>query len=154
EHLVQTDGNAARIVVRSLHRFCREQLLAHRLALPDDKLDRSAYADALVRRFIEALDAGRIPRGEWNAVLVDEAHDFEPDWLRLVVRCADPETNALLVLYDGAQRLYGRSFSLASVGIQAQGRTTILRTNYRNTVEVLALARRFAPALAPPAELG
>ena len=39
------------------------------------------------------------------------------------------------------------NFSFASVGIQAQGRTTILRLNYRNTLEVLSVAQRFADEL-------
>ena len=38
-------------------------------------------------------------------------------------------------------------FSFASVGIQAQGRTTILKINYRNTLEVLSVARSFAAEL-------
>jgi hypothetical protein len=35
-------------------------------------------------------------------------------------------------------------FSLASVGIKASGRTTILRLNDRNTAEILGFAYRFA----------
>ena len=53
----------------------------------------------------------------------------------------NPETNSLLVLYDDAQSIYERTqkknFSFKSVGIQAQGRTTILKINYRNTKQIL-----------------
>jgi superfamily I DNA/RNA helicase len=84
-------------------------------------------------------------------VLIDEGHDFEPDWYRLIVQMVDPSTNALLVLYDDAQNIYGRAdrrkISWKSLGIQAQGRTTILRLNYRNTLEILAVARGFAEDL-------
>jgi superfamily I DNA/RNA helicase len=63
----------------------------------------------------------------------------------------DPDTKALLVLYDDAQNIYGKSdrppFTWKSVGVQAQGRTTILRINYRNTLEILSVARRFAHEL-------
>ncbi len=56
----------------------------------------------------------------------------------------DPATNSLLVLYDDAQSIYERSrskqFSFKSVGIQAQGRTTILKINYRNTRQILQTA--------------
>jgi superfamily I DNA/RNA helicase len=83
--------------------------------------------------------------------LIDEGHDFQPEWFKLVVQMIDPESNALLVLYDDAQSIYrgkggkgGMDFSFASVGIQAKGRTTILRMNYRNTLEVLSVARAFA----------
>ncbi|WP_205694476.1 3'-5' exonuclease [Crenobacter cavernae] len=57
----------------------------------------------------------------------------------------DPETNALLLLYDDVQSIYSRrrAFSWASVGVQAKGRTTILKINYRNTVQLLQFAYRF-----------
>jgi superfamily I DNA/RNA helicase len=60
----------------------------------------------------------------------------------------DPRSNQLLVVFDDAQKIYAakrrRRFSLKSVGIQAQGRTTILKINYRNTRQVLELARAVA----------
>jgi len=54
------------------------------------------------------------------------------------------------VLYDDAQSIYQakrRKFNFASVGIEARGRTSVLRMNYRNTAEVLALAVRCAHSL-------
>jgi superfamily I DNA/RNA helicase len=63
----------------------------------------------------------------------------------------DPDTNSLLVLYDDAQNIYGntdrRKISWKSLGVQAQGRTTILKLNYRNTLEILSVARVFAQDL-------
>lgn len=60
----------------------------------------------------------------------------------------DPDTNSLLLLYDDDQSIYKKKsnldFSLASVGIQAQGRTTVLRLNYRNTREILSFSYQFA----------
>jgi hypothetical protein len=80
--------------------------------------------------------------------LIDEAHDFEPEWLKLVAQMVDPETNSLLVLYDDAQSINRpRSrlqFSFSAVGIQARGRTTVLKLNYRNTAEVMGVACDFA----------
>ena len=43
-------------------------------------------------------------------------------------------------------------FDLKSVGIQAQGRTTILRVNYRNTNEILDCAFRVAEDVIRPEE--
>ena len=37
-----------------------------------------------------------------------------------------------------------RKVSFASMGVQARGRTTVLRLNYRNTYEILAMAKAFA----------
>lgn len=88
--------------------------------------------------------------------MIDEGHDFQPEWLKLAAQMVDPETDSLLVLYDDAQNLYGESgkkkFSFKSVGIKAQGRTTILKINYRNTAEVLSLAYEFAKEVMTPTE--
>jgi superfamily I DNA/RNA helicase len=70
----------------------------------------------------------------------------------------DPATNSLLVLYDDAQSIYersrttegGKQFSFKSVGIQAQGHTTILKINYRNTRQILQTASLVAAELLYP----
>ena len=107
--------------------------------------------DQLVERVIAGVDRGQIPRNQYGAVLIDEGHDFEPDWYKLIVQMVDPATNALLVLYDDAQNIYGQAsrkkLSWKSLGVQAQGRTTILKLNYRNTLEILSVARGFANEL-------
>ena len=56
------------------------------------------------------------------------------------------------MLYDDAQSIYDRTqksknFSFKSVGIQAQGRTTILKINYRNTRQILQTASLVAADL-------
>ncbi len=97
-----------------------------------------------------------IPSGQYLAALVDEGHDFAPEWLKLVTQMVDPTTNSLLLLYDDAQSIYdkrsGKPFSFKSVGVQAQGRTTILRINYRNTRQILQTASAMATELLRPQE--
>jgi len=67
-----------------------------------------------------------------------------------------PDSQSLLVLYDDAQSIYGGKnklkFSFSSVGVEARGRTTILKVNYRNTVEILSVAQAFANELLNPPE--
>ncbi|MBI4784871.1 MAG: NERD domain-containing protein [Oscillatoriophycideae cyanobacterium NC_groundwater_1537_Pr4_S-0.65um_50_18] len=138
-----------RISVRHFHRWCAEILQAHHIANPNwNQFQGEAYLNELVGRVMRSLQQGLIPAGQYGAVLVDEGHDFQPDWLKLVVQMISPDTQSLLLLYDDAQNLYGnpkqQKFSFKSVGIQAQGRTTILKVNYRNTAEVLAVAYAFA----------
>lgn len=110
----------------------------------------------LVGIVIEAVDKGQIPRGQYGALLVDEGHDFAAEWLRLVTQVVDPDEGSLLLLYDDAQSIYrsknALDFSLSSVGIQARGRTTILRVNYRNTDEILGFAYRFASRYLSPTD--
>lgn len=105
----------------------------------------------MVQRVIEGVDRQQIPSGQYQAMLIDGGHNFAPEWLRLVTQMVDPATNSLLVLYDGAKSIYERScskqFSFKSVGIQAQGRTTVLKINYRNTRQVLQTASLIAADL-------
>jgi superfamily I DNA/RNA helicase len=113
------------------------------------------YVAALVDRLADAVQRAQVPAGQYGAVLIDEGHDFRPEWLTLAARMVDPDTRSLLLLYDDAQNIYGshhRRFSFRSVGIDAQGRTTILRLNYRNTAEVLQVAYAFARDLLAPSD--
>jgi hypothetical protein len=89
--------------------------------------------DAYEGRLVAALRAGiaQMPETEkYDAILVDEGHDFAADWLRCVTGLlrGGPEGDLLIVL-DGAQRLYGRGskFTWKAVGIQAQGRSRRLQ---------------------------
>jgi superfamily I DNA/RNA helicase len=81
---------------------------------------------------------------------------MKPEWLRLVSGMVDPETDSLLLLYDDTQSIYkdksDLGFTLSSVGIQARGRTTILKLNYRNTDEILKFAYRFVSHYLAPSE--
>jgi hypothetical protein len=144
-------GLSERVTVRNFHGWCRDMLVAYNVDLPAASLPVDKKMALMVERTIDGVDRGQIPRAQYAAVLIDEGHDFAPEWFKLVVQMVDPETNALLVLYDDAQSIYrdrrALDFSFASVGIQAQGRTTILRLNYRNTLEVLSVARAFATEL-------
>jgi superfamily I DNA/RNA helicase len=149
EHLVAEQGLGEKVNVRSFHSWCMRQLELYQVSKPEG--DGDSFWRAVVEAVIRGVDRGQIPRAQYGAVLIDEGHDFEPEWLKLVAQMVDPETNSLLVLYDDAQSINrsGRrlSFSFSEVGIQARGRTTVLKLNYRNTAEVMACACTFAREL-------
>ncbi|MDR7307265.1 hypothetical protein J2X15_002552 [Rhodoferax saidenbachensis] len=149
--VMTTKGLGGRVHVRHFHRWCRDQLVAYGQTLPDSRMQVSAMMDDMVHRVITAVDRQQIPSGQYQAVMIDEGHDFAPEWLKLVTQMVDPNTNSLLVLYDDAQSIYERArnkqFSFKSVGIQAQGRTTILKINYRNTKQILQTASLVAADL-------
>jgi hypothetical protein len=149
--VMQAKGLGGKVHVRHFHKWCREQLVAYGQALPDDRLPVGAKMDDMVDRVIRAVERSQIPGGQYQAVMIDEGHDFAPEWLKLVTQMVDPTTNSLLVLYDDAQSIYERArskqFSFKSVGIQAQGRTTILKINYRNTRQILHTASLVAADL-------
>ncbi|HHH38375.1 MAG TPA: DNA helicase II, partial [Sedimenticola sp.] len=143
--LMAERGVNDRVNIYHFHDWCGEQLRSYHIDRPPPG---TGYIDQLVERVIAAVDKGAIPRGQYGAVMIDEGHDFEPEWLKLVVGMVDPDSDSLLLLYDDAQSIYSKrntlDFSLSSVGVRARGRTTILKLNYRNTDEILQFAYRFA----------
>jgi hypothetical protein len=144
-------GIAERVHAVHFHKWCRDQLVAYGQELPPQAMPVGQKMADMVQRVITGVDRRQIPSGQYQAVLIDEGHDFAPEWLKLVVQMVDPATNSLLVLYDDAQSIYERAqkknFSFKSVGIQAQGRTTILKINYRNTKQILQTASLVAADL-------
>jgi len=142
-------GLSDRVHVRHFHKWCHEQIRAFGQTLPAQS---AHFFDDLVEAVIRGVERKQIPSGQYQAVLIDEGHDFAPEWLKLVVQMVDPATNSLLVLYDDAQAIYKRSrlkFTLKSVGIKAVGKgySTILKINYRNTRQILQVASLVAADL-------
>ena len=133
--------------IHHFHEWCGEMKSSYGIGVPFS----NNYPEALANAICTAVADGRIPGGQYHAVLIDEGHDFAEDWLRALVKMpegADGKEQRLLFLYDDAQNLYfperhGLNFSLKSVGIQALGRTDILNTNYRNSEEICRYADAF-----------
>ena len=147
-NVMNAKGLGGKVHARHFHKWCYDQLKYSGQALPPQGPNFSAE---LVDRVIRAVDRKQIPSGQYQAVMIDEGHDFASEWLKLITQMVDPSTNSLLVLYDDAQSIYERArskqFSFKSVGIQAQGRTTILKINYRNTKQILQTASLVAADL-------
>lgn len=142
---MRSKGIDQQVQVYHFHDWCGQQLRSYHMDLvPAD----APVWERQVLSVIKGVDQGLIPRAQYGAVLIDEGHDFEAAWLKLVVQMIDPQTNSLLLLYDDAQAIYTKkgnlNFTLSSVGIQARGRTSILKLNYRNTREILNFAFDFA----------
>lgn len=141
-------GLGDKVHARNFHKWCRQQLVAFGQAVPPQG---PRMFDAMVDNVIRGVERQQIPSGQYQAVLIDEGHDFRPEWLKLLTQMVDPTTNNLLLLYDDAQSIYerrqNRQFSFKSVGIQAQGRTTILKINYRNTQQIQQMAHLIAADL-------
>ena len=134
-----------KVQVYHFHDWCGQQIKTYHCDVPKND---APYFERQVKAVIRGVEKSQIPRAQYGAVLIDEGHDFEPEWLQLVTQMVDPETDSLLLLYDDAQSIYKKNdaldFSLSSVGIKARGRTTILKLNYRNSREILEFAYKFA----------
>jgi superfamily I DNA/RNA helicase len=148
ENAMQERGVEDRVQVSTFHSWCYRMLRTYDIKAPSVK-DIPDYEERLVasvNAVMQAVERGQIPGGQYDAVLVDEAHDFEPQWLALAAKMVDPDKRSLMIVYDNAQAIFkGREMPVwKRLGIEAQGRTTVLKINYRNTMQILSFAKRFA----------
>ncbi|MBE9060536.1 nuclease-related domain-containing DEAD/DEAH box helicase [cf. Phormidesmis sp. LEGE 11477] len=110
------------------------------LPSPQDYPNKQTLRQTTGEQLVEALQEN--PDLKWDAILVDESHTFAPEWFRCCVTALkDGEDGKLLIVSDGNQKIHQRkNFTWKSVGIKAQGRTKILKLNYRNTQEIVEAA--------------
>jgi hypothetical protein len=145
KQLLAERGAGDRVHVRHFHGWCKDMCNLYQLDLPGEQ-GQPVY-ERQVAAVIAGCEKGRVPLAQYAAVLIDEGHDFQAEWFKLLVQMIDPETNSLLLMYDDAQNIYGggkrRAFTWTSVGVNATGRSTILKVNYRNTVEALDFSYKF-----------
>lgn len=94
---------------------------------------------------------GEIAKGSikgriYDAILVDEGQDFVTDWMQGLTQLLNEKNDSLLFCYDPAQNVFGRTRpNWKSAGFKVQGkRPTELKRSYRNTVEILEVAKSFA----------
>lgn len=148
ENAMQDRGVEDKVVASTFHSWCWKMLRTYGLPIASEKdiPDFSERQAANVQAVLDAAERGLIPGGQYDAVLIDEAHDFEPQWLALAAKMVNPDTKALMIVYDDAQAIYkGRKRPVwKQLGIEAAGRTTVLKVNYRNTAQILRFARKFA----------
>ncbi|CAN5789121.1 nuclease-related domain-containing DEAD/DEAH box helicase [soil metagenome] len=146
---LRSRGVDERVKVRTFHAWCEDLVRSYQLDVPAERRAADYWA-LLAKTVARAVESGFVPGGQYTALLIDEAHDFEDAWLQVAARMVSPDSRSLLVLYDDTQSIYQKKrkrFNFASVGIEAVGRTSILRMNYRNTAEVLAVALQCASHL-------
>ncbi len=138
-------GDHTNVQVRTLHALMREVMLLAGITPPTD-LDRWPAEALRAAGTLGGTDGPPLP--QYRAVLIDEAQDFSAEALRFATLLAEESDGEqdVLVVADAAQDIYGRGFTWKDAGINARGRTRILRVNYRNTKEILAFAHAFLTA--------
>ena len=104
------------------------------------------FADTMIRA-VEL--AGQRPEATYRSAVIDEAQDLTIMGLQLVRALVNgpggvDRPDGLLIVGDGAQRIYPGAFTLRQAGVEVRGRTTVLRRNYRNTAEILEAAMAVA----------
>lgn len=116
-----------------------------------------AYQERLaVRRVVDfsdrvtkALEISALSPPRYRAAVIDEAQDISLVGLQFVRAMVNGSAgvdrpDGLVIVGDGAQRIYPGGYTLRQAGIEVRGRTTVLRVNYRNTREVIDAAMAVA----------
>lgn len=88
---------------------------------------------------IEGIQVGAIQPEPYDMILIDEAQDFAPVWIKVVRHLLKPETGVLFLADDPSQSIY-RFYSWREKGVHVVGRTRHLRIPYRNTYEIYRAA--------------
>uniref|UniRef100_A0AAU2JZR0 UvrD-helicase domain-containing protein n=1 Tax=Streptomyces sp. NBC_00049 TaxID=2903617 RepID=A0AAU2JZR0_9ACTN len=97
------------------------------------------FNDVLSLALAEA--SRRSERPPYAAVIVDEVQDLTLVGVRLLHALVGDVPNGLLLVGDGQQTVYPGGFRLTDAGIDIRGdRGQVLRTNYRNSKQILDAA--------------
>ncbi len=97
-----------------------------------------------IETLLPKIDRGETILPKYDAILIDEGQDFEPEWLELLSKVLNPKTQSLLLVEDKAQNIFKRKTSLSSsTGLDFRGRSKILSINYRNTSQIVNFAWDF-----------
>ena len=139
------DSADDQLEVLTFHAWCGRQLRTAGITTSQG-VGRGAawhdYWEHLPRLLLESYAADKARTGTYQAILIDEGQDFADDWYRIILKALDPTSNSLFIALDSSQNIYKRTVSWRDIGIQAAGRTRILRVNYRNTRAILNVAYR------------
>ncbi len=100
------------------------------------------WTEQLQRAYNKLLRTGE---SLYDCVIIDEVQDISQIGLQMIRQAVngsrgEDKPNGLLLVGDGAQRIYERFCSLQDAGINITGRSTILKKNYRNREEILQFA--------------
>ncbi|MBE2268642.1 MAG: UvrD-helicase domain-containing protein [Anaerolinea sp.] len=84
------------------------------------------------------------PQEQYPIILIDEAQDFAPSWMKVVKLLLQPG-GSLFLCDDPAQSIFN-SYSWSQKGISIVGRTTILHVPFRSTLEISLAAHALIEA--------
>jgi hypothetical protein len=108
----------------------------------EEKMEAEKRYSRNYSRIVFLREAAKHPErlGLIDYAFVDEAQDLAPCDLAAVKRCT---RRCVVLAGDSDQSLYRSGFGFRRAGIDISGRTRILKTNYRNTVQIHELAERY-----------
>ena len=146
------DPSDENIEVATFHQLCESRARAAGLAwqIPDDPAAVGRfYNETAPNLLLEALEQN--PE-QWDALVVDEAQDYEPDWWLVISELLKHEAHITLVA-DPVQNLYARNFALpVDVFDGLVPYPFKLHQNYRNAYEIATWLKANHKEAAEPGE--
>jgi hypothetical protein len=110
---------------------------AYQLALEERRARDWGDVPQQIWQFVES---GQVRLPEYDVILMDEAQFFAPIWIHLIQKALNPNNGHLFLVADPTQGFLGRGTSWKSLGLEARGRTHLLRHSYRSTREIMQFA--------------
>jgi len=156
-HLLNPQDYDADITINNYHAWARNYILSadndySRMYLKEEAVARSNndfddFFNGIVPRLLtEMLKNLGKDKITYDAILIDEAQDFEESWFKSIIAVLNPKTESLLITCDGLQGIYARKrFTWSSVGIQARGRVKRFQKSYRTPIEIGFVAQETLP---------
>lgn len=156
-HLLNPQDYDADITINNYHAWARDYILSadnefSKLYLEaEEKARQENQFDEFFNKFVpriltEMLTALGDEKITYDAILIDEAQDFEEDWFKSIMQVLNSGSNSLLITCDGLQGIYARKrFTWSSVGIQARGRVRRFQKSYRTPIEIGFIAQETLP---------
>jgi len=94
---------------------------------------------------IGRIAEGKVKKGLYDAILVDEGQDFATVWMQGLAQLLNDNSDSMLFCYDPSQNVFGKQKpNWKTAGFKVQGKKPDeLKKSYRNTVEILKYATTF-----------
>lgn len=92
------------------------------------------------QRIWKYIQHGKIELPQYDFILIDEAQFFAPIWIQTVLKLLASRNSHLFIVADPTQGFLGRGTSWKSLGLEARGRTHLMRRSYRTTREIMDFA--------------
>lgn len=144
------DPSDEQIEVATFHQLCEKRATAAGLAweIPDDPQAASTFYNETAPNLLSEA-VSRNPES-WDALVVDEAQDYEPYWWLVISDLLKADAQITLVA-DPEQNLYGRDFALpVDVFDGLVPYPFKLHQNYRNAFEIAAWLKEHHQEAAEP----
>ena len=131
-------------------------LIDHLMELAQVRFDYELNYDAAAQRLLQKSSHWEGIGLGCDAMFVDEGQDMGPNTFRLLNRLikengAEGGGLCISIFYDNAQNIYGRATpKWKDIGLDMQGRSTIMKESFRSTKPVTELALNVLYQVQPP----